>query len=210
MTERDQSLIGAIRYEFGFDVNRLLRQIAERLRERGVVLAGAVQDNVAVEDDCCAPMNLIDVRTARVVGISQNLGRHAQGCRLDQRGLADAAESISRAVATGVDLVIINKFGKAESEGDGLACCFAEAMAAWIPVLTSVRSPYIDKWEAFHGGMAIELPPSYDVVLRWCETVTGTDLGKVRCSASASGESRGAGHAISKPSHGPSLRKAES
>ncbi|MGI9381623.1 MAG: DUF2478 domain-containing protein [Methyloligellaceae bacterium] len=188
MSEMDQSLIGAIRHEFGFDANRMLRQIAERLRQCGVVLAGAVQDSATAEGDCCASMELIDVRTERVARISQDLGRHAQGCRLDQRGLADAAESISRAIAAGVDLVIINKFGKAESEGDGLTCCFAEAVAAGTPVLTSVRAPYIDTWEAFHGGMAIELPPSPDAVLRWCGSVTGADLMRVARSASAPGE----------------------
>ncbi len=181
MSTPSQTQLAAIRYEDGFDVNGVLWRIARRLRQRGVALAGAVQQNVATSRECCEQMNLIDLRTERVVEISQDLGPHARGCRLDQRGLAEASEIIARAIATGADLVIINKFGKAESEGEGLLSCFADAVAADIPVLTSVRPPYLEAWQAFHGGLAIELPPSADAILDWCEAVTGVGEMKAAC-----------------------------
>ena len=49
----------------------------------------------------------------------------ARGCRLDERGLLDAEPAIMAAIADRVDLLVINRFGRAESLGRGLLGCFA-------------------------------------------------------------------------------------
>ena len=47
----------------------------------------------------------------------------------------------------------------AQSEGGGLMSGIADAVAAHIPLLTSVREPYLNAWRSFHGGLATELAP---------------------------------------------------
>jgi len=173
MTDTHQVLLGAIRYERGVDVNRMLRAIADQLRTRGIATAGVVQHNQAPEKGYNAQMNLIDLRTGSAVAISQDLGPHAQGCRLDQSRLLEAAGIIGAAIEAGSDLIIINRFGKAEAEGEGLLSSITEAIIARVPVLTTVRPPYLEAWHKFHGGLATELPPSEPAVLDWCETAMG-------------------------------------
>lgn len=173
MSDGEPQRVAAIQSDVPCDVNALLAGVVAELRGRGVVLAGAVQSVEKIDDACCSPLSLMDVGSDRVVGISQDLGRHSSGCRLDQRGLAEAGGIISRAIADGADLVVINKFGKAESEGHGLLSCFAEAVTAGIPVLTAVREPFIADWQAFHGGMAVALPPEHKAILDWYEAVSG-------------------------------------
>jgi hypothetical protein len=162
--------LGAVLYETGFDIDRLLWMAVDTLRERSGVVAGVIQNSAATDEGCCAPMNLVDLRTNRVFEISQALGPHARGCRLDQRGLAEAAGIIGEAITTDIDFVVINRFGKAEENGGGLLSCISDAIGASIPVLTAVREPYLDGWRKFHGGLATDLSPSENSVLTWCKT----------------------------------------
>jgi len=173
MTDTAQASLGAIRYEQGFDVNRLLRVTADQLRARGIAIAGVVQHNLAPEKGCDAHMNLVDLRTGSTVAISQDLGPHARGCRLDQSRLLEAAGTIGAAIEAGSDLIIINRFGRAEAQGEGLLSSIAEAIVAGVPVLTTVRRPYLNAWHRFHGGLATELPPSEPKILDWCEAAMG-------------------------------------
>ena len=64
-----------------------------------------------------------------------------------------------------VDLLILNRFGRAESLGRGLLRCFAEAVDAGIPVLTSVREPYDIAWRDFHGGLGIDLAADFEAIV---------------------------------------------
>jgi len=169
MSDVQQAMLGAVRYERGFDVDAMLRTTAEQLRERGLTVSGVVQHNRAPEKGYDADVNLIDLGTGQVMAITQDLGPHAQGCSLDQSRLLEAAGIVSRAIETGSDLIIINRFGRSEAEGEGLLSSIAEAVTAGVPVLTSVRPPFLDAWRDFHGGLATELPPSPWAVLDWCE-----------------------------------------
>lgn len=170
-SHRDDVYLGAIRYEQGFDVDQVLRIASKELTERGFVIAGVVQRNSTSRNGCSDQMELIELGTQKVVRISQNLGFHAQGCRLDQQRLADVSGIISSSISAGSDFVFINKFGKAEAEGYGLLSCIGDAIKAGIPVLTAVRSPYIEAWQNFQGGLASELSPVPNDIIKWCVSV---------------------------------------
>lgn len=160
--------LAAIRYEPGFEINRLLADVVAELRREGVKVGGVLQEAEIAADTGCVALNIVDIRTGKSARITQERGRDAHGCKLDPRGLADIAHCVTDAVAGGTDLVIINKFGRAESEGAGLLSCFAEAVTAGIPVLTTVRDPYVEAWDEFHGGLGTELPPAREAVIEWC------------------------------------------
>jgi hypothetical protein len=38
-----------------------------------------------------------------------------------------------------------------------------------LPILTTVREPYVEAWSLYNGGLAIELPPKIEVILQWYE-----------------------------------------
>ena len=83
-------------------------------------------------------MQLVDLISGKAIGISQTLGSGAAACKLDASGLAEAAQAVTRAVQSEVELVIINKFSKQEAGGHGLRGEFAEAIMAGRPLLTAV------------------------------------------------------------------------
>jgi molybdate transport system ATP-binding protein len=157
--------LAAIIHPRGFEVDTLLERVCADLARAELRLGGIVQ---AQQRDCSAGLLVTDLRTGARFDIWQDLGRGATSCRLDERGLADAVPAVLEAVAAQVDLVVINRFGKAESHGGGMLTALTAAIEAGIPVLTAVREPYLEAWSGFHRGMAADLAPEPGAVTAWC------------------------------------------
>ncbi|MCC6948365.1 MAG: DUF2478 domain-containing protein [Bradyrhizobiaceae bacterium] len=169
----DRPLIAAVGHEAGFPIDRFLSAVASTLRAENVRLGGAVQQDPAQSDSavggtCCADMVLVDLASGARVIISQDLGAEAQACRLDTGSLAEMGRRLEDAIDESIDLVILNKFGKAEAEGGGFRSVIARAMEIGVPLLTAVAQPHREPWQNFHGGFAVELAPTADEVLAWC------------------------------------------
>jgi len=91
----------------------------------------------------------------------------AAGCRLDASRLAGVATRISNAMTGGSDLVIINRFGRTEAEGSGLAGLIRSALDADIPVLIAVPEYRFEAWIRFSDGMNVRLACRHDALGRW-------------------------------------------
>ncbi|MFN3461522.1 MAG: DUF2478 domain-containing protein [Oceanibaculum sp.] len=168
------SAIADIPFRGRAPVDALLAAVVLRLRQDGVRVVGFLQeDDSAVLGgeagaDACSTMRLRDLDSGALHGISQDLGRFSEGCRLDSAALSEAAGRLEAALEAGADLLVVNRFGKAEADGSGLRPVIARAMAAGIPVLVPVREDYAPAWADFHGGMADSLPAEAEAVLDWC------------------------------------------
>lgn len=151
-------------------LDAMLLRAAERLAAEGVRLAGAVQDNPVPEDRpnarCDMVLRLLD--TGQSICISQRLGEHARGCRLDPGALEDAAAAVERRLTDRPDLLIVNKFGKAEMEGRGFRPVIAAALGEGIPVLTAVGRGGLPGFDSFVDGFGTPLPFALAPVLDWC------------------------------------------
>jgi len=160
--------LAAIHYPRGFDIDKLLIDVCADLSARGVRLGGLLQISTGDRGgNCAASVHVVDVRTRRSFDIWQDRGPCARGCRLDEGRLADAEVVLREAISDRVDLLVVNRFGRAESLGRGLRPCFEEALAAGISVLTAVRPPYDEDWNTFTGGMAIRLAATKTEILGW-------------------------------------------
>jgi hypothetical protein len=166
--------IAAILYERGVDVDRLILDACATLRAGGLRIGGIVQSALGDRASCASSVEVIDLLTGEPFNIWQQRGPDARGCRLDERGLIGAEPAILSAIADGVDLVVINRFGRAECLGGGLQACFAASVEASVPLLTAVRPPYDNAWAVFHGGLAQDLPAKPGPILKWVRTVTSS------------------------------------
>jgi hypothetical protein len=160
--------LAAIHYEHGFAINEFLTALGQRLRADGVPFRGAIQVNAPGAANPCSDMSLVDLATGERMKISQDLGSQAIGCRLDSGKLAEFGSLLDRTCEEDAALIILNKFGKAESEGHGLRPNFIRAIETGVPVLTAVRPPHDEAWRAFHGGLAAQLPVDLEAARRWC------------------------------------------
>jgi hypothetical protein len=171
MTVPEPIRLAAIAYDRGFDIDRLLVEVCQRLARRGVRLGGLLQVSTGAKGGCATTVHVVDLRTNAAFDIWEDRGACATGCRLDERGLAAASQAVDSAITDRVDLVIVNRFGRAESLGGGLLGCLASAVAAELPVLTAVRAPYDQAWARFHGGLGRELPADAAVITAWAHDV---------------------------------------
>lgn len=147
--------------------DQVLSSLSARLQLRGVRVCGAVQDNVVTPGtDHCA-MDLAILGTPRTLRISQNLGPGATGCRMDSGALEDVVGLVGTMMEGGYDLLLVNKFGKAEAEGRGFRPLIAAALAAGKPVLTCVKPANRAAFDAFAGGLATDLSPDAATLDRW-------------------------------------------
>jgi molybdate transport system ATP-binding protein len=152
------SRIAAIVYGPDQDCDRLLAELARGWRQAGLRVAGLVQINGGDASCDTLEMELEAIDTGRRFNICQDLGAGSvNACRLDPAGLAEAAGALRAALAEPVDLVIVNKFGRMEAEGQGLIAEIGEAVAAGLPLIIGVPERFAGAWEAFAGGLDTRL-----------------------------------------------------
>jgi hypothetical protein len=149
-------------------VDRVLEDTAHTLQARGYRVGGYLQRQAPATDGCCAPMYLEHIENGERSCISQALGAGARGCRLDPRALARLSASLLAELEAGMQLLVLNRFGKGESEGQGFRALIERAFQGGIPVLTAVRPGYMQAWRAFGGDYAQELRLDRGHVLAWC------------------------------------------
>ncbi|MBN8486668.1 MAG: DUF2478 domain-containing protein [Burkholderiales bacterium] len=151
--------IAALRHDGSLDMDTLLAQAAARAQTAGLRVRGLVMtwpDGAAA----CGAMVLKDVQTGESFLVSQDLGPGATGCRVDTQGFARASVVLRRALDEQPlpDLVVINRFGGLEAEGEGLAEELMALVAAEVPVLTAVADKHAQAWARFSGEWPLMEP----------------------------------------------------
>lgn len=156
------------------DTDRFLAEVVAKLEAAGLRLAGTVQTNAENCDRGKCDMDLRVLPDGPSFRISQDLGAASRGCRLDAGALETAVVAVT-ARLDGAEMLVINKFGKQEAEGRGLAPVIAEALDRGLPVLTGVNKMNADAFAGFADGLAQALPAEVDTVVRWCLNARGAD-----------------------------------
>ena len=129
---------------------------------------GVLQSRGSAGGDChCRDMDLQIIGKSRSFRISQPLGQGASGCRLHLGALADCCVYLEHQVRAGADLLVLNRFGKGESDGRGFRDLISLALEYETPVLTAVRPAYLAAWQEFSGGCGSTLPFNTDLVEDW-------------------------------------------
>ncbi|MFC7704220.1 DUF2478 domain-containing protein [Plastorhodobacter daqingensis] len=136
------------------------------LARRKVALAGTVQTNPERADRDKCDMDLRVLPDGPVLRISQDLGRHARGCRLDGGVLEQAVAEVAARI-DGAALLVVNKFGKQEAEGRGFVPLIAEAVLRGMPVLVGVNAMNLPAFLAFAEGLATALPADPSAIADW-------------------------------------------
>ena len=150
----------------------LLAFVEEAVR-RGVRVAGLVQER-ACDDGLCAEQDVRvrELDTGDTLDIMQDLGRDATGCRVDPAAIAVAARWLDAARAANPDLLLVNRFGRLESEGGGMIAEIGRAFADGLPMIVCVPKRYGDAWDAFACGLDAKLPATRAAIEGWWAALT--------------------------------------
>lgn len=164
-------MLGYVMADRRGEVDALLLRLGQDLLARGWPLSGVVQMNRELRAGRACDMDLQVLGHDHVVRISQDLGPHARGCRLDTAALERAVGLVDGALERAPALLIINKFGKSEAEGRGFRDVIGRALSNGVPVLTGVAGAHLDAFLAFSDGMAEPVAPELAALQDWCMKV---------------------------------------
>lgn len=161
------SNILAVVYTDGLAADKFLAGWGYALRAAGLSVAGLVQLNTFERDPGKCDMAVEELFSGTVLQLSEDRGKEASGCRLDRSILTQAAGLLLTALEDKPDILVLNKFGKVEAEGEGLRDALAKAVELGVPILVGVPFRNLDQWRLFAGDMAEECPVDSPHIQSW-------------------------------------------
>jgi len=172
--EDTTKIIAVVRGASNAEIQVIFRALADKWRP-DVRLAGLVAEDHGLPDRHCQAGYLRNLATGARFSTFHDLGPGAAMCHLDGIGAVAAAAGVQDDIATGCDLVLLNKFGKLEAAGDGLASAFRAAISAGLPLLTSVSPAHDEVWRRFVNQEFAVLPADPAAIDLWRHAVQ-TDI----------------------------------
>lgn len=150
----------------------LVSSFAASLIRRGWRIGGLVQLAQPGPHGC--NFSLLDLARGTRYPITQNLGEHAEACRIDTASLAEASCVYRRIAEEGADLVIFNRFSSLEAQGQGFSAEMLQLMSQGLASLSIVPERHIAAWHEFTGHVAIELPATRVALEAWFDGVVAS------------------------------------
>lgn len=172
--ERSSSLasrLAAIVYADNAYPDAAFAALVKKGRGLGLSLAGVLQHRVSEAPDRRCDVLLEDLGTGHRTSIFEDRGAGAAGCRLDEAALSAAAARIEGNMDDNPDLLVLNKFGKAECSGGGLLDLIASAMDRRITVVIGVPKSNLQAWRDFAGEFSVELSEDIGEIEKWAESL---------------------------------------
>jgi len=157
-------LVAAIVYADRVYPKEAVEAVVAQCRASGLALAGVLQHHVSDKPERRCDIVLEDLSCGTRTSIYEDRGQGASGCKLDEIALTDVACRVERHLQSDPDVLVLNKFGKAESLGGGLLDLIAGAINRQVTVVIAVPQSHLAAWRVFAGDFARELSPDPDAV----------------------------------------------
>jgi hypothetical protein len=160
--------LAALVYSADQDPDAVLRDFADEVKRQGFRAVGLVQAGQCADSSLSAVL----VHSGEKLLLAQDFDPAASGCRLDISRLEGVGARVAEALEAGADLLIINRFGKRERDGKGLAFLIERALGADIPVVIAVSQDRFAEWIKYAGGMSVKLPCERPALETWWRKVS--------------------------------------
>jgi len=150
--------------------DKVIDIVIGRLLARGLNIVGLRQRILDTGDVGCG-VRLQSIGTGTYHKMTQDLGRGSTSCNIDSDALERLAEIQKKEISPGVDLVVVNRFGKRESQGGGFCNVIERALEFDIPVLTVVNETHLLSWLEYGGDFVTSLPADEHIILEWTDSI---------------------------------------
>ena len=161
--------IAAVLADEGTATQALLAAMVADWREAGAKIAGVIGELHGLPDRSCGAGFLRDIASGKPYRIYLETAPSKAACHLDTAGVASACKAIVDQISMS-DLVVLNKFGKLEGMGEGLAAAFQLAISAGKPVLTTVSDRHRHAWRTFAPDTTF-LPADKAALQNWWHAI---------------------------------------
>lgn len=163
----NQLAIAAIVHESAEAADEQLQPFIQYLQEQGQTVLGVVQAPEEVSFAYRSKMGIINLSNGEFTSIAQDLGAHNTSCCLDSEAVSNASIILKQAREQNPNLIVVNRFGKLEAEGEGFADEMLEIMSLGIPIITVVATRFLEPWREFTGGLGHEIPADLAAIKAW-------------------------------------------
>ena len=174
--------VATVVYGADDDPDRLLMCFADDLRRVGGRPVGVVQAGRSCQAEN-PRLGFVVLPGGENVCLLPPIEGRGAACRLDVGRLTELAKRLAAALEDGADLVVINRFGRAEAEGGGLIDLISQALDSDIPLLIAVPERRFSDWVRFSCGMNVRLACRREALDRWWRSVAGIDMRSRRSAA---------------------------
>jgi len=166
------SRLAAIVFDRDEAPDEALVAFADAAISRGARVAGLVQERA--DDDRCDlhDVRVRDLMSGEILPIMQDLGAGSTGCAVDPAAIAEAARLLDRALSTNPDLLVVNRFGRLESDGGGMLNEIGRAFAEGVAMIVCVPGRYREAWNAFAAGLDQQLPARREAIEAWWRAIS--------------------------------------
>jgi nucleoside-triphosphatase THEP1 len=150
-----------------------LARFVNALKKAKVRVGGLLQEKVLMGQDGMQRVEAVDIATGKRIPINQPTPEKWRNrvCSLDVSALAETTASLRQAIQDEVELIVVEKFGDAERDGEGLTDEVLQAIAAGIPVVIAVPDTNLDIWNDRSGGMGDVLNCDEEELRSWWASV---------------------------------------
>lgn len=145
----------------------LLDQVVQTLKGGGVRISGLLQRHV--DEEGCG-LQLESILDGSLHRVTQNLGSGSVSCNVDTNAMDQLSMQLLAELELGVDLLVLNRFGKRESTGGGFCNVIEQAVEFNVPLLTVVKDSWLSSWTAYGGEFVVVLPEHEADILAWCHS----------------------------------------
>lgn len=156
--------IAAVVYAPGQSAGQVLGAFVSGLKEHGVNVHGVLQETTEGHG-----MDAIDIQTGARTPLKRPTRYELDNklCSLNLHQLAEATMVLRRALDQGADIVVVERFGKTERDGGGLADDLLALMASGIPTMVTVPEEELEAWTRFSGGLGDIVPCELSALQTW-------------------------------------------
>lgn len=165
--DRPANWLAGVVFEQPFKIDALLIEAVRAFQTEGLSVAGVTQSYSDTPGCSGSQVRLQSIDGSLDMAIMEPRGHESRGCRLDYHAMADANSWIENALNQNADLFVLNRFGRSESEGNGLRSILQRCAEDQRPTLVAVRQDYLVSWNEFHGGLGDVLPARLDAIIDW-------------------------------------------
>ncbi|MBT3766154.1 MAG: DUF2478 domain-containing protein [Rhodospirillaceae bacterium] len=150
-----------------------LARFVQAMKQANIHVGGLLQEKIAIGGTGMNRVEAIDIATENRFSINQPTLEQWQNrdCSLDTLTLTETAAVLRRAIEDRVELMVVEKFGNAERDGEGLSDEILCAIAAGIPVLVAVPDTSLEIWNDRTGGMGGVLNCEEDDLFHWWTSI---------------------------------------
>ena len=157
-------------YKRDTDDRMALLKFVEKQKALGVRVGGILQEAIFDTAGGLAGINAIDVSNNQRILISRPM-RNIEECGLDVSTLTETTNIIVKAIDQRLDLIIIEKFGNLEQEGNGLNDVILQTIAEGVPLLISVPEAALSVWQERSGNLGDQLAFTEKAFELWWQAV---------------------------------------